>query len=86
VHEHHTRRPTLFNRSEWFFEPVYSSSLGTTLVHQFTSKNSAREGYSDVKEIDMRRVLIIAVALAITLMAWAVMAKYVTGCYTAICK
>jgi len=34
----------------------------------------------------MRRVLIIAVALAITLVAWAVMTKYVTGCYTAICK
>ncbi len=38
------------------------------------------------KEIDMRRVLIIAAALAITLVAWAVMARYVTGCYTAICK
>jgi hypothetical protein len=34
----------------------------------------------------MRRALITVVALAITIVAWAVMAKYVTGCYTAICK
>ena len=33
-----------------------------------------------------RRVLITVVALAITLVIWAIMAKYVTGCYTAICK
>jgi hypothetical protein len=34
----------------------------------------------------MRSVLITVVALAITIVAWAVMSKYVTGCYTAICK
>jgi len=52
----------------------------------FGVKIGQRGGYSGVKEIEMRRVLIIVVALAITLVAWAVMAKYVTGCYTAICK